>query len=190
MQAAVLVGSARIWTASSRRRSPDHDRHPDRLCSSVHGSSMRRTAAAATGDTTRTNSWGPGEPLRFFVEVEHSTVTSLVKLGFIPPHQARDLGTILAALNRVGVKPSFPAAPDGPRPTPASRVRAFWTQPCANSLPPGSENDVKPADGVPVESPEPLPICVGRQICGRPHLLRSRSGCKPNSRAISAHSPE
>lgn len=28
----------------------------------------------------------------------------------------------------------------------------------------GEKKDAKPADGIPVEGPEPFPVCVGRQI--------------------------
>ncbi len=40
---------------------------------------------------TRTNSWGPDEPLRFSVEVERSTVAWLCALRLIPPNAADDL---------------------------------------------------------------------------------------------------
>jgi hypothetical protein len=40
------------------------------------------------------------------IEVDRSSISSLVRLGFIEPDRARDLAAILAALNGVGLTPS------------------------------------------------------------------------------------
>ena len=58
-------------------------------------------------DTARTNSVRPDEPLRFFVEVERSTVAWLCALRLIPPNAADDLAAILTALKRIGLTPSI-----------------------------------------------------------------------------------
>ena len=58
-------------------------------------------------DTTRTNFVCPDEPLRFFVEVERSTIASLCALRLIPPNAADDLAAILTALKRIGLAPSI-----------------------------------------------------------------------------------
>jgi len=50
MQENVLVGRAWVWKASSRQRHLDHGRHQNWHRSSVHASSVYRTAVAATGD--------------------------------------------------------------------------------------------------------------------------------------------
>jgi hypothetical protein len=47
----------------------------------------------------------PEAPLKFSVEVEHSTIAWLVRLGLIPPNETQNLAAILAALNHVGLTP-------------------------------------------------------------------------------------
>jgi hypothetical protein len=44
-------------------------------------------------------------PLRFLVEVEHSTLAGLVRLGFIYPEQRDDVAAIIASLKRIGRVP-------------------------------------------------------------------------------------
>ena len=58
-------------------------------------------------DTARTSSSRPDGPLRFFVEVERSTVAWLGTLRLIQPNQANDLVAILTALKRIGLTPSI-----------------------------------------------------------------------------------
>ncbi len=91
VQENVLVGSAWVWRASSRQGCHDDDRHQEWCYSSVHASKVHRIAVSAAGNTTRTNSACPDEPLRFFVEVERSTVAWLCALRLIPPNAADDL---------------------------------------------------------------------------------------------------
>jgi hypothetical protein len=74
----------------------------------VHASSVRRIAAAATSDTTRTSSSRPDEPLRFFVEMERGTIAWLCRLGLIQRNEAYDLGALLIALKRIGLTPTIP----------------------------------------------------------------------------------
>jgi hypothetical protein len=47
------------------------------------------------------------EPLSFSVEVERDRIAWLVRLRLIKPDEAHDLVGILAALNRIGLRPSI-----------------------------------------------------------------------------------
>lgn len=58
-------------------------------------------------DTSRSASGSSDGPLKFSVEVEHSTIAWLVRLGLIPPNETRDLAAILVAMNRIGLTPSI-----------------------------------------------------------------------------------
>jgi hypothetical protein len=58
-------------------------------------------------DTTRGDRAFPEAPLKFSVEVEHSTIAWLVRLGLIPPNETRGLAAILVAMNRIGLTPSI-----------------------------------------------------------------------------------
>jgi hypothetical protein len=53
----------------------------------------------------------PDAPMRFLVQVEHSTVDWLIRLGFMRPDQRDDVAAIIAALTRIGQAPSISRIP-------------------------------------------------------------------------------
>ena len=64
---------------------------------------QRTELVSPLADTGPSHSARPDEPLRFFVEVERSTVAWLAASGFIPPNNADDLLAILTGLNNIGM---------------------------------------------------------------------------------------
>src|SRR5580692_7064640 len=106
MQENVLVGRAWVWRTSPRQRHLDHGRHQNWHRSSVHASSVYRTAVALP-ETRRSNSAPPGALLRFSVEVERSIVAWLGRTRLIKPNEAHDLAAVLTALQRMGLTPSI-----------------------------------------------------------------------------------
>ena len=59
------------------------------------------------GDTTRTSSSRPDEPLRFFVEMERDRIAWLVRFRLIKANEIHDLAAILTALKRIGLTPTI-----------------------------------------------------------------------------------
>ena len=58
-------------------------------------------------DNRRGGNAPPDAPLRFFVDLERDRIAWLVRLRLIKPDEAHDLVAILAALNRIGLRPSI-----------------------------------------------------------------------------------